>query len=56
MSTNLYEETIDEEHRKTSKDTKLQRKTRMTTVNSEELTNDSNEWTNDNIGWRRTED
>jgi hypothetical protein len=40
MSTNLYEETIDEGHRKTVKDTKLQR---MTTVNNEELTNDGNE-------------
>jgi hypothetical protein len=28
----------------------------MTTVNSEELANDSKEWTNDDIGWRRTED
>jgi hypothetical protein len=26
------------------------------TVNSEGLANDSNEWTNDNIGWRRTAD
>jgi hypothetical protein len=26
------------------------------TVNNEELANDSNEWTNDNIGWRQTED
>jgi hypothetical protein len=26
------------------------------TVNNEELANDSNEWTNDNIGWRRPAD
>jgi hypothetical protein len=38
-----------EGHRKTVKDTGLQRRTRMTT-------GDSNEWTNDNIGWQQTAD
>jgi hypothetical protein len=28
----------------------------MTTVNIEEVTNDINEWTNDNIGWQRIAD
>jgi hypothetical protein len=50
MSINLYEETIDEGNKKTSKDTKLLRRTQMTTVNSEEWVNNNNEWTNDNIG------
>jgi hypothetical protein len=26
------------------------------TVNNEKLADDNNEWTNDNIGWRRTAD
>jgi hypothetical protein len=36
--------------RKTTNDTKLQRRTWMTILNNEEWVNDNNEWTNDNIG------
>jgi hypothetical protein len=50
MSTYLYKEIIDKGQRKTANNTKLQRKTCMTTLNSEEGVNDNNEWTNDNIG------
>jgi hypothetical protein len=50
MSTNLYEEIFDKGQRKTTNDTKLQRRTWMTTLNNEEWVNDNNEWTNDNIG------
>jgi hypothetical protein len=51
MLTNLYKETIDEGHIIAVKDTELQRKTWMTTVNIKELTNDSNEWMKANE-WR----
>jgi hypothetical protein len=50
MSTNLYEEIIDKGQRKTTNDTKLQQRTWMTTLNSEEGVNDNNAWTNDSIG------
>jgi hypothetical protein len=55
MSINLYEETIDEGHRKIVKDTKDVEEHKIAT-NDMNYTVNNNEWTNDNIGWRRLAD